>query len=161
MIATPGGPEGALAFNLASGGGSGQAGGQGAGGSGGALTVRDVIEMQLGTNDPIIARYLKWLVGDDWMRVDTDGDGFANIGRLVSTTFIASNGQELPYRAGRTQGILRGDFGYTFSGRPVIDVLLERVPATLELSVASLIIGLIFGILVGILAAITRGGCVR
>ncbi len=160
MIATPGGPEGALAFNLAAGGGGNQAGNSSgtSTGTGTGLTARDAIEMRLGTNDPIIPRYLKWLVGDDWMRVDTDGDGFADIGRLVSPTFIASNGQEIPYRAGERYGILRGDFGYTFNGRPVLDVLIENVPATLELSIASLIIGTIFGILVGILAAIGRGG---
>lgn len=159
MIATPGGPEGALAFNLAAGGGGNQAGNASiGGGTGTTLTARDMIEMRLGTNDPFYARYLKWLIGDDWMRVDTDGDGFADIGRLVSPTFTASNGQEIPYRAGERLGILRGDFGSTFNGRPVLDVLIENVPATLELSIASLIIGTVFGILVGILAAIGRGG---
>jgi peptide/nickel transport system permease protein len=114
--------------------------------------------MRLGTNDPIHARYLKWLIGDDWMRVDTDGDGFADEGRLVSATFVASNGEEIQYTKGVRTGILRGDFGYTFNGRYVLDVLTENIPATLELSIASLIIGTIFGILVGILAAVGRGG---
>lgn len=159
MIATPGGPEGALTFNLAAGGGGTQSGsGANVSGAGTGLTVRDAIEMRLGTNDPLLARYLKWLIGDDWMRVDTDGDGFADVGRLVSPTFIASTGEEIPYRAGERYGILRGDFGFTFNGRPVLDVIVENIPATLELSIASLIIGTVFGILVGILAAIGRGG---
>ncbi len=159
MIATPGGPEGALAFNLASGGGGNQSSTSNTGGGASSgLSTRDRIEMRLGTNDPIVARYLKWLIGDDWMRVDTDEDGFADIGRLVSPTFVASNGQEIQYTAGARTGILRGDFGFTFNGRPVLDVLGENIPATLELSIASLIIGSIFGILVGILAAVGRGG---
>ncbi len=157
MVATPGGPEGALAFNLAAGGGANQASSN-TGGASSGLSTRDRIEMRLGTNDPIVARYLKWLIGDDWMRVDTDGDGFADIGRLVSATFVASNGEEIQYTKGVRTGILRGDFGYTFNGRYVLDVLTENIPATLELSIASLIIGTIFGILVGILAAVGRGG---
>ncbi|MCL4255488.1 MAG: ABC transporter permease [Anaerolineae bacterium] len=160
MIATPGGPEGALAFNLAAGGGGNQGGNSSStsAGTGTGLNARDAIEMRLGTNDPILARYLKWLIGDDWMRVDTDDDGFADVGRLVSPTFIASNGEEIAYRAGERYGILRGDFGFTFNGRPVLDVLTENIPATLELSIASLILATVFGILVGIFAAIGRGG---
>lgn len=158
MVATPGGPEGALAFNLAAGGGANQSSTSSTGGSSSGLSTRDRIEMRLGTNDPIIARYLKWLIGDDWMRVDTDGDGFADIGRLVSSVFVASNGEEIQYTKGVRTGILRGDFGYTFNGRYVLDVLTENIPATLELSIASLIIGTTFGILVGIIAAVTRGG---
>jgi ABC-type dipeptide/oligopeptide/nickel transport system permease component len=159
MIATPGGPEGALAFNLAAGGGTQQGGNNNTSGSStSGLSTRDRIEMRLGTNDPIVARYLKWLIGDDWMRVDTDGDGFADVGRLVNPSFVASNGEEIQYTAGERKGILRGDFGFTFTGRPVLDVIFESIPATLELSIASLIIGSIFGILVGILAAVSRGG---
>ncbi len=56
-------------------------------------------------------------------------------------------------------GILRGDFGNSFRLRaPVIDVMLDFLPASIELNVAVLIIGLGIGIPLGIGAAIWRGG---
>jgi len=52
----------------------------------------------------------------------------------------------------------RGDWGYSFSdGRPVVERVLERLPATLELTITSLIAALLLTFPVGILAAIGRG----
>ncbi len=54
--------------------------------------------------------------------------------------------------------ILRGDFGRSFiDQRPVLDKIAERLPATLTLNIAALIIGLL-GIPMGIWAAVKRGG---
>jgi peptide/nickel transport system permease protein len=51
--------------------------------------------------------------------------------------------------------ILQGDFGRSYlSGRQVTDELLMRVPATIELTVAAMILASIVGISLGILAAI-------
>ncbi len=53
--------------------------------------------------------------------------------------------------------LLRGDFGRSFvDQRPVIDKILERLPATIELNVAALLIGLL-GIPLGIASALRRG----
>jgi ABC-type dipeptide/oligopeptide/nickel transport system permease component len=53
---------------------------------------------------------------------------------------------------------LRGDFGLSFfHRRPVIDVLFERLPATIELAVAALVVALLISIPAGILAAVRRG----
>jgi peptide/nickel transport system permease protein len=53
--------------------------------------------------------------------------------------------------------LLRGDFGRSFADqRPVMDKILERLPATIELNIASLLIGLL-GIPLGIYAALKRG----
>jgi len=53
---------------------------------------------------------------------------------------------------------VRGDWGYSYAdGRPVLDRLLERVPATLELVGTSTVAALIIALVVGVLAAARRG----
>lgn len=52
---------------------------------------------------------------------------------------------------------LQGDFGQSIKwGRPAMDMLLERFPATLILSVTAMIIGITLAIPVGILSAVRR-----
>ncbi|TYB83330.1 ABC transporter permease [Maritimibacter fusiformis] len=52
---------------------------------------------------------------------------------------------------------VQGDFGQSFyHRRPVIDVIKERLPATIELSLVALIIALVTAIPLGVLAAIKR-----
>ncbi len=122
---------------------------------------RERLAIQLGVNDPWIVQYLRWLVGDDWMRWDNDGDGLAD-----GSILVPLEGATGPFGAmerlppGTARGILRGDFGRSFAtGRPpVINEIAARIPATLELGISSLFVGLLFGIPIGILAAVTRGG---
>lgn len=53
---------------------------------------------------------------------------------------------------------VRGDWGYSYAdGRPVLDRLLERVPATLELVGTSTIAAVFVALVVGLLAAVRRG----
>jgi len=53
---------------------------------------------------------------------------------------------------------LRGDFGLSFyHRRPVFDVLVERLPATIELSIAALFVALAIAIPCGVIAAVKRG----
>lgn len=53
---------------------------------------------------------------------------------------------------------LRGDFGTSLQfQRPALTVVLERLPATLELTVAALVLGTTFGALTGMTAALKRG----
>ena len=55
--------------------------------------------------------------------------------------------------------LMRGDFGRSYaSKRYVTDEILEAYPATLELSVASIIIAVLIGIPSGILAALKKDG---
>jgi peptide/nickel transport system permease protein len=57
---------------------------------------------------------------------------------------------------------LHGDFGTSITfGRPAIEVVLKRIPATLQLGVAAFVIGNSLGILLGILAAINRSKWVQ
>lgn len=54
-------------------------------------------------------------------------------------------------------GFVRGDWGYSFSdGRPVFDRVAERLPATLELMGASLILSLVVTLPLGVLPAVSR-----
>jgi peptide/nickel transport system permease protein len=55
-------------------------------------------------------------------------------------------------------GILQGDFGYSLaSGVPISKLVLDRIPATLELSVAALVFSTIFGVILGSISALKRG----
>ena len=52
---------------------------------------------------------------------------------------------------------LRGNFGISFiDQRPVVDKIAERLPATIQLSLAALLLGLL-GIPLGVYAAMHRG----
>ena len=138
MTAAPGGPVEALTFrpNV-------------------SPQERQALAARLGVNDPWVIQYLRWLLGDDWMRWDADGDGIADHAVLIA---LDADGDGHPEPPGERRGVLRGDFGSSFvSRRPVLDVLFERVGATLELGVSALTIGASVGILIGILAAVNKG----
>lgn len=54
--------------------------------------------------------------------------------------------------------LLHGNFGYSItSGVPIKDILLQLFPATLELSLAALVISTVLGSILGILSALKRG----
>ncbi len=56
------------------------------------------------------------------------------------------------------RGVLTGDWGFSFTdGRPVALRLLERLPATLELVAASLVVALCAAIPAGVFTALARG----
>ncbi|QDZ11882.1 ABC transporter permease [Devosia ginsengisoli] len=53
--------------------------------------------------------------------------------------------------------ILRGDFGTSFVyGRPVLELIFERLPATLEVVFLAMVLGLAFGIPMGIYSGLNR-----
>ena len=101
---------------------------------------RQRLAIKLGVNDPFLVQYLRWLIGDDWMMVDSNADG-----ELDSW--------------GDNYGILRGDFGtsFKFRGSNPLKLIGERLGATLELNIAVVLIGIGNGILIGVLAALKRG----
>ncbi len=94
---------------------------------------------QLGLDKPIYVQYIYWLIGNDWTKVDLNGDGIA----------------ETP---GTRHGILRGDFGTSLvnRGEPVVQVIGERLPNTLLLMVASEIVVVLGALLVGIYSALRQ-----
>ena len=100
---------------------------------------RERLTRQLGLDQPIYMQYLYWLAGNDWAKFDLDGDGVA----------------ESP---GTRQGILRGDFGTSLvnRGKPVMDVIGERIPNTLLLMLASEVVIIAGALLVGIYSALRQ-----
>jgi len=56
------------------------------------------------------------------------------------------------------RGITKGDFGYSLSsGVPISEIVFDRLPATLELSVAALLISTFLGSILGIISALKKG----
>ncbi|MEE8126238.1 MAG: ABC transporter permease [Nitrospirales bacterium] len=55
------------------------------------------------------------------------------------------------------QALAQLDFGHSlFSGRPIVDILLERIPATLYLSLAALVVAITLAFPLGLLAAVRQ-----
>jgi peptide/nickel transport system permease protein len=54
-------------------------------------------------------------------------------------------------------GLLRGDLGESFSGRPVSEILAQYLPATVSLAAVALAIVLLVAVPLGILSAVYRG----
>jgi peptide/nickel transport system permease protein len=94
------------------------------------------LRRQLGLDKPVYLQYIYWLVGNDWMKTDVDGDGIA----------------ETP---GTRRGVLRGNFGTSLLNRkPVLEVIGERLPNTLILMLASEVVIIFGALLVGIYSAL-------
>jgi peptide/nickel transport system permease protein len=80
-------------------------------------------------------QYLVWLIGNDWMKLDMDGDGVA----------------ETP---GQRRGVLRGDFGNSLvTRRPVLEAIGDRLPNTLLLMLTAEAVIIVFSLGIGIFSA--------
>jgi peptide/nickel transport system permease protein len=56
------------------------------------------------------------------------------------------------------RSVVRGDFGQSFQYRaPALAVVLERLPATIHLTLAAMVLTIVLGVSLGILAAVRRG----
>jgi oligopeptide transport system permease protein len=55
-------------------------------------------------------------------------------------------------------GIFTGDFGTSFSGQPVSEILAETFPVTLRLALMAIIIEMVFGIGIGLVSGLRKGG---
>ena len=98
----------------------------------------EILKRQFGLDRPMPVQYVIWLVGNDWMKVDVDGDGIKD-------------------SYGERQGILRGDFGFSFqTRRPVMDEIADRLPNTIYLVGITLTIVFLISIPIGILSAIKQ-----
>ncbi|HTP06822.1 MAG TPA: ABC transporter permease [Anaerolineae bacterium] len=91
---------------------------------------------QLGLDQPLYMQYVYWLIGNDWTKVDLDGDG-------------------VPETQGRRLGVLRGDFGQSISERrPAVDVIMDRLPNTLILMIAAEVVIVLGALLLGTYSAL-------
>lgn len=57
------------------------------------------------------------------------------------------------------EGAVQGEFGVSYrQGRPVAEIISERLPATLELAAVSAVMAIVFGLALGVFTAIRRDG---
>jgi len=98
----------------------------------------ELLKRQFGLDKPLPMQYLIWLVGNDWMQVDKDGD-------------------ETLDSYGTRQGILRGDFGFSFRSRqPVLTEIGDRLPNTIYLTVVTMLVAVLIAIPIGIISAVRQ-----
>jgi peptide/nickel transport system permease protein len=96
------------------------------------------LRRQLGLDQPPLVQYFFWLVGNDFVKIDVDGDGTGDI-------------------QGARRGLLRGDLGQSIQyKRPVLDLIVERIPATLQLTFSALVVGYGVGIPLGLFSAVNH-----
>lgn len=93
----------------------------------------------LGLDKPLHIQYLYWLIGNDWTKVDIDGDG-------------------VPETPGDRRGVLRGEFGTSLvtRGKPVLEIIGERLPNTLMLMIPAEVIIILFSLALGIYSALRQ-----
>jgi peptide/nickel transport system permease protein len=98
----------------------------------------DKLKRQFGLDKPLPIQYIVWLVGNDWMRIDADGDGVLD-------------------SYGTRKGILRGDFGFSFwTKKPVLDEIAIRFSNTVYLVVITLLLALSIAIPIGVVSAVRQ-----
>lgn len=113
--------------------------------------AKDILRRQLGLDQPMAIQYFSWLTGvsvrgGDQVATMHSDDNRCGYVRFLSLTFCDGGG-----------GILRGDMGTSIDTKqPVWERLMERIPATLELGVVSLVVSLIIGVPLGVLSAVYR-----
>ena len=96
------------------------------------------LRRQFGLDKPLPLQYIIWLAGNDWMQVDSDGDGVSD-------------------EPGTRKGILRGDFGFSFwTKQPVLTEIAARLPNTLYLMAVTLIVALIISVPIGVISAVRQ-----
>lgn len=99
---------------------------------------RERLARQLGLDKPILVQYVYWLLGNDWTKVDINGDGIA----------------ETP---GVRKGILRGDFGNSLVTRqPAMQLILSRLPNTLLLMLVSELVVVLGALFIGVYSALRQ-----
>jgi peptide/nickel transport system permease protein len=99
---------------------------------------REIIRRRMGLDRPMLEQYVVWLVGNDWMLIDSRGDGSV-------------------MEPGTRRGVLRGDLGNSFVTRkPAWTRIEERLPGTLTLMVPSYLITLILAVGVGVYSSIRQ-----
>jgi peptide/nickel transport system permease protein len=97
-----------------------------------------ILKRQFGLDQPLAVRYIYWLVGNNWVKIDTDGDGIKD-------------------SYGQGKGIIRGDFGTSYRTRtPVIDSIRTSLKNTAYLMSVTLLVVAVIAIPVGVISAVKQ-----
>jgi len=108
-----------------------------------AILLIGFLLIHLAPGDPVLA-----LAGDNG-----DAEYYAQVRQRFGLD------QPLPQQlATYAANVLRGDLGTSYvQGRPVADVIAERLPATLLLTGTAVVVSTVVGVAAGVLAAVRRG----
>jgi peptide/nickel transport system permease protein len=97
---------------------------------------KERLRRQLGLDQPTYMQYVTWLIGNDWQKIDMDGDGVGDT-------------------PGKRMGILRGDWGTSLVTRqPVLTIIGDRLPNTLILMVTAEIVIILLSLALGLYSAL-------
>jgi peptide/nickel transport system permease protein len=97
---------------------------------------KERLRRQLGLDQPVYMQYITWLVGNDWQKIDMDGDG-------------------TPETPGKRLGIMRGDWGNSLVTRqPVLKMIGDRLPNTLLLMFTAEIVVVVISLALGLYSAL-------
>lgn len=97
---------------------------------------KERLRRQLGLDQPVYMQYVTWLVGNDWQKIDMDGDG-------------------TPETPGKRAGILRGDWGNSLVTRqPVLKIIGDRLPNTMLLMITAEIVIVLISLALGLYSAL-------
>jgi len=97
---------------------------------------RERLRRQMGLDQPVYMQYVTWLVGNDWQKIDMNGDG-------------------VPEMPGKRAGILRGDWGNSLVTRQsVLKMIGDRLPNTLLLMLTVEAVVIILSLALGLYSAL-------
>jgi peptide/nickel transport system permease protein len=97
---------------------------------------KERLRRQLGLDQPVYKQYITWLIGNNWQKIDMDGDG-------------------VPETPGKRLGVLRGDWGNSLVTRqPVTRMIGERVGNTMLLMLTAEILIIILSLAIGLYSAL-------
>jgi peptide/nickel transport system permease protein len=114
--------------------------------------TRDMMRKQLGLDQPLPVQYIRWFAGITirpgdvvtQFSSDTVRCGYLEAANLT----VCDTGG----------GVVRGDLGTSLDTKqPVWERLTERMWATMELGILSLLVSLLIGVPLGVLSAVKRG----
>lgn len=114
--------------------------------------TREILRRQLGLDQSPVIQYIVWFTG---IALRT-GDHVATLENATTRcTYLAALTLTVCDKGG---GVLRGDLGTSLNTKePVWERLVQKMPATLELGITSLLLALVVGVPLGVLAAVYRG----
>ncbi len=114
--------------------------------------AKAILRKQLGLDQPMPIQYVRWFAGIT-IRPGDAVEQFSS--DKVRCSYLAAVGYTVCDTGG---GVLRGDLGTSIDTKqPVWERLTERMWATIELGLISLIVSLLIGVPLGVLSAVYRG----
>jgi ABC-type dipeptide/oligopeptide/nickel transport system permease component len=111
------------------------------------------VREDMGLNQPLHIQYLRWLLGD--MPIEIGG---VTVWPGREVPIYDAEGKPSGTKLKENYGILRGDFGKSLRYKlPVLEMITDRIPHTVELALAAFAISTFLGVTLGMVAALKRG----